>query len=107
MDYQSKADSLLQSCYKYANNDKAIYKNLSLSVYYSYVGELEKSLDYLELFSNETNYQYWIILFLKDDPLIDNIKNLTKFKKIFQKLEREFYKKHNQIAEILRKENLI
>lgn len=34
----------------------------------------------LKLFSQQDNCHYWTILFLKIDPLIDNIKDLPEFK---------------------------
>ncbi|MCD4770433.1 MAG: helix-turn-helix domain-containing protein [Bacteroidales bacterium] len=61
----------------YGENDKSIYKHLSLSVYYSYKGDTERALEQIEIFSQQYNYHYWIVLFLPIDPLLDNINDLS------------------------------
>ena len=35
------------------------------------------------LFSQEDNYHFWIIIFFKMNPLVDNIKDLPEFEKKF------------------------
>ena len=54
---------------------KLIYKNYPFSNYYSYIGDTEKALEYLRLFSNEEDYFYWVFTFAKIDPLYDNLKD--------------------------------
>ena len=64
---------------------------------YSYKGDTKKAIEQLELFSQQDNYDYWVIVFLKMDPLMDNIKDLPEFKKIFSDIENKFWKNHKQI----------
>ena len=92
---------------EYAENDQSVYKHLSLAVYYSYQGEQEKAIEHLELFSQQTNYFYWIILFLEIDPLIDKIKDLPEFHRIFDVIELKFWNYHKQIRDSLKKKNLL
>lgn len=105
---QTEASSKYFNAYKaYADNDHSIYKNLSLSAYYSYRNEKEKALDYLKLFSQESNYHYWLILFLEIDPLMDNIKDLPEFKRIMDELKSKFWDEHEQIKASLEAKGLI
>ena len=92
---------------EYAENDKSIYKHLSLAVYYSYKGDTEKAIEHLKLFSQEDNYFYWIIIFLKIDPLIHNIKDLPEFKKIINDIETKFWNSHKQIKDSLEGKELL
>ncbi|MBE9511381.1 MAG: AraC family transcriptional regulator, partial [Bacteroidetes bacterium] len=91
----------------YADNDKSVYKHLSLAVYYSYQGDTENAIENLELFSQQTNYQYLIIPFLQIDPLIDNIKDLPEFKKILSDMEIKFWNSHKQIKASLEEKDLL
>ena len=91
----------------YAENDKSIYKHLSLAVYYSYKGDTKKAIKQIKLFSQQDNYYYWIIIFLEMDPLIDNIKDLPEFKKILSDIEIKFWNSHKQIKASLEEKELL
>ncbi len=75
MGFEEESKKYFEKYREYAENDKSIYKNLSMGVYYSYKGNTEKALEHLKLFSQQDNYFIWTILFLEIDPLTDNIKN--------------------------------
>ena len=91
----------------YAENDPSIYRHLSLAAYYSYQSDTEKAIEHFELFTEQENYHYWIILFLKIDPLIDNIKDHPEFKKIFSNIETKFWNYHKQIKASLGEKDLL
>ena len=91
----------------YAENDKSIYKHLSLAAFYSHKGDTENAIEQMKLFSQQTNYHYWIILFIKMDPLVDNIKDLPEFKKILNDLEKKFWRSHKQIKGSLMEKELL
>ena len=90
-----------------AENDESIYRNLSLAVYYSYQNDIERAMKHLEEFSRQDNFHYWTILFLQQDPLIDNIKNLPEFKRIYKEMESKFWKNHQQLNKSLKAKRLI
>jgi tetratricopeptide (TPR) repeat protein len=107
MGHKEEAEILLKSYKEYADNDKSIYKHLSLATYHSYMGNTKEALDHLKLFSQEDNYFYWILLFIEHDPLLDNIKDHPEFKKIVDDLESKFWKKHKRIKASLVEKALI
>ena len=92
---------------EYAENDKSIYKHIHLAMFYSYKGDIENAIEQMKLFSQEDNYFYWILVLFKADPLIDNIKDLPEFNKIFGKLETKFWKSHKQIKASLEEKQLL
>ena len=104
---REKSDNYFEYYRIYAENDKSVYKHLSLAMYYSYKRNTEKALEQLRLFSQQDNYHYWIILFLKIDPLADNIKGQPEFKKILRDIESKFQKNHRRIKTLLKKEDLL
>lgn len=91
----------------YAENDKSIYKHLSLAVFYSYKGDTENAIEQMELFSQQNNYHYWVIIFLKMDPLVDNVKDLPEFNRILNDIEIKFWRSHEQIKASLKEKELL
>ena len=79
----------------------------SLAEGYLTKGDKENAIEELALFSQEKNYHYWLVLFLKMDPLIDNIKDLPEFKRILNEIEVKFWRYHDQIRASLDKKELL
>ena len=100
-------EKLFEEFRTYAENDNSVYKHLSLAVYYSYMGDTVKALEQLNLFSQQENYHYWTILFLKIDPLIDNIKELPEFKELLNEIEAKFWRAHEQMKASLKEKGLL
>ena len=105
--HKAEAERLFANYFKYATNDKSIYKNASLAVYFAHKGDVEKAIEYLDLFSREDNYQYWLVLFLEIDPLVDNLKDHPDFKKLIKKINNKFWKGHKEIKKSLKEKELI
>jgi hypothetical protein len=76
-------------------------------MYYSYHGDTENAVEQLKLFSQQSNYHYWVILFLEIDPLVDNIKDLPEFRKILSEVEIKFRVYHDQIKASLKEKGLL
>ncbi|MEA3461306.1 MAG: helix-turn-helix domain-containing protein [Bacteroidota bacterium] len=92
----------------FAANDQSIYKDLSLAAYYAYMGETQKAIEHMDLFSEQEKYPYWYILFLgMDDPLFENVKELPEYQKILQKIELKFWKYHKEIKDTLKEKGLL
>jgi TolB-like protein/class 3 adenylate cyclase len=102
-----EADRFFKDFYEYAENDQTNYKHLTRSAYYAYTNEKDKALEHLAMFTRQDNYYYWIILFLKLDPIFDNIKDLPEFDEIFREMEDNFWKRHQAIKESLEVKGLI
>ncbi|SNR75639.1 helix-turn-helix domain-containing protein [Lutibacter flavus] len=107
MGEQAKAEELFNSYFEYATNDESIYKNLSLAVYYAYKNDQKKSIEHLKLFAKEDNFQYWVLLFFKMEPLIDNIKDLPEFNEVYNTLETKFWENHKSIRKSLEEKDLL
>ncbi|MBA4054633.1 MAG: AraC family transcriptional regulator, partial [Marivirga sp.] len=93
-----KSEGIVKSFKDYADNDRSIYKHFLLTAYYSYLGDAQKAIDHLKLFSKEDNYIYWVLL-LRDDPVVDSIKDLPEFKKTMNEIETKFWNNHKKIKE--------
>lgn len=107
MGLEEESEKYFADYLDYAENDKTIYKHLSLAAYNSFKGNREEAIEQMELFSEQTNYNYWILLFLEIDPLVDNIRDLPQFKKILRDIENKFWKYHKQIKTSLEVKGLM
>jgi len=102
-----EADRLFNEFREFAEQDKSIYKHLNLAMFDLYKDDDEKAIEEIRLFSQEDNYQYWILLFLEIDPLLDSIKDLSEFKEIMKVIENKFWDQHNVIRATLEEKDLI
>jgi len=105
--HREESEKIFKEFKDYAENDQSIYKHLSLAAYYSYMGDTKNAIEQMKLFSQQDNYHYWIILLLEMDPLMDNIKDLPEFKKVFEDIETKFWNYHKQMKASLEEKELI
>jgi tetratricopeptide (TPR) repeat protein len=85
----------------YIDNNPTIAKNIELAMYYAYIGETEMALKHFELYTKEDNVNYWSLLFLGSEPLLDNISHTDAFKSLFSAMEENFWKRHNSLKDAL------
>ena len=104
---KEESEELFKNFKAYSDGDNSIYKHLNQALYYSYMGDTRNAIGQLKLFSQQENYHYWTILFLKLDPLLDNIKDLPEFDSIYNILESHFWENHNKITARLTGEKLL
>ena len=105
---EKESEVYFQEYLEFAENDPSIYRDLSLAVYYSYMGNTERALEHMELFSEQEKYPYWYILFLEmDDPLFENVKGNPEFQKIMREINVKFWKYHKEIKDSLKKKGLL
>ncbi|HMJ68597.1 MAG TPA: helix-turn-helix domain-containing protein [Cyclobacteriaceae bacterium] len=90
----------------FAENDKTIYKPFFLSMYYAWKNDPDKSLGYLKAFSEEDNFQYWVLL-LESDELVDDLRDKPEFKAITKKISDKFWDNNKKIRRQLEKDGLI
>jgi len=105
--YHDKAVEYLNDFKAFADQDNSIYKHIHLCMYFAYQGKTTEAIEQFRLFSEENNFHYWTILFLKQDPMIDNIKNLPEFNKLYKKIENKFWNYHKKIKTRLTKQGLL
>lgn len=102
-----EADRYFDDYYTFAQQDNSLYRDLNLAVYYAYKKESANALEHLQKFSEQNDYHYWTVLFMKVDPVFEGIKNLPEFEGVYLKLERKFEANHKQLRAALEKEGLL
>jgi tetratricopeptide (TPR) repeat protein len=91
----------------YAEEDESVYKHLSLSVYHSWIGNRDSAMNEMSLFAEEEFYPYWYILFLEQDPLLDDMYTVPEFQELMGQIRVRFWKYHRSMRSSLRSKGLI
>jgi TolB-like protein/AraC-like DNA-binding protein/Tfp pilus assembly protein PilF len=103
----NEAEALIEKYGRFAENDRSLYRNLNLSVYYSLKGDTGKAIEYFDKFSRETRFNYLFIPFLKIDPLMENLRDNPDYGRSMKRLEDGFNDYHKKIRRTLKKKDLI
>lgn len=97
--YRSYAD--------YCENDQSIYKSASLAVKFANEGEVHLAIEQLDIFAKQDNFQYWMLVFLKIDPLLNPMKDNPAFDDVMQKIEDRFWENQSRLRVSLEEGGLI
>lgn len=104
--HKDDAAKFVTSFKDFADHDRSIYKHMHLALYYLYQRDARQAIVHLKLFSEEDNYQFWILL-LPDDPIIDPIRDDPEFKQIWHTIESKFWNRHKEIRVSLEGKGLL
>jgi TolB-like protein/AraC-like DNA-binding protein len=105
--FKEQSEALVKDYKSFIDQDKSLYKNLGLMAYYTYIGKQKEAIEHMKLFSKEENVQYWIILFLEEDPLMVSIIDDPEFKKYLEITKSKFWESHENLKEILDEKGLL
>ncbi|GAB5525261.1 MAG: hypothetical protein Roseis2KO_31330 [Roseivirga sp.] len=97
----------IESYRQYAENDEGIYQDLSLAAYHAVQGDIEKGMVHLKLFAQQHNYQYWFVLLMEDDPIINLLSTHPDYTATMAAITARFWEDHNVLRRLLEDEGLI
>ncbi len=103
---QAKAEACFARFKQFADGDQSIYRHLHLALYATYRGDEAGMIDHLRRFSEEDNYQYWVLLF-KDDTMLAPYADNPTFKAVFKRIENKFWNKNKQLKATLEEKGLL
>ena len=104
---KAQASKFFSAYAEYCEKYQSIYKSASMAVKYAYEGKNDKAIDQLKLFATQDNYQYWILLFIKTDPVYKPLKNNPEFIEVMQKIEDQFWDNQHRLKKSLEEKGLI
>ncbi|HZL08562.1 MAG TPA: helix-turn-helix domain-containing protein [Prolixibacteraceae bacterium] len=104
---KAQASKFFNAYAGYCEKDQSIYKSASMAVKYAYEGKNDKAIEQLKVFATQDNYQYWILIFMKTDPLIKPLKSHPEFDGIMQKIKDRFWDKQKKMKKLLKEKGLI
>ncbi|MDO6596605.1 helix-turn-helix domain-containing protein [Oceanihabitans sp. 2_MG-2023] len=107
MGFHEKAQVYYKAYSEYCKNDQSIYQPISLAIKYLHEEKLNLAIEQLKLFATKNNYQYWVLLFLQEDPLMKSLEMHPDYDSVIQKIRNRFWENHNKLKDILEKEKLL
>ena len=107
MGLDKEAENFIKSYSEYCEDDTSIYKSASLAVKYAYEGDVEKAINQLQIFATESNYQYWILVFMEIDPVMNPLKKDPRFAKVLKKIKDRFWENQTNLKKSLEEKELI
>lgn len=107
MGMEEKAKEYYDSYAMYCEEDQSIYKSASMAMKYSYDGRIDDAIAQLKIFATQDHYQYWILLFLEEDPLIEPLKSHPEYGQTVQKIKDRFWENQKKLQEMLEEEGLL
>ncbi|GAA4244385.1 TolB-like protein [Winogradskyella eximia] len=103
----NKAEKYIQKYKDYLEEDESIYREASLAMLYLYENMPDKAIEAYDKFSSQDGFQYWVLLFMKEDPLLNQLQNHPRYDETIEKIEVQFWEKHKILKETLKKEKLL
>jgi len=107
MGFSKKAEQYLSKYKDYLEEDESIYKEASIAMLYLYENMPDKGIEAYNKFSLQDGFQYWVLLFMKEDPLFKQLQNHPKYEETIEKIEMRFWEKHKKLKGTLEKEKLL
>ena len=107
MGLDEKAANYFKAYAAYCEMDQSIYKSASLATKYANEGEFDQAIEQLSTFASQDNYQYWILIFIRLDPIMKSLKHHPEFNKTIQKIEDRFWDNQKQLRKSLEEKGLI
>lgn len=103
----AKAQEFLKDYDQYLENDNSIYNPASEAIKYLYQGKLEEAMDQYKIFATKSDFQYWVVLFLEEEPLLKDLKSHKDYKATMQKIYDQFWGDHEAVKKKLKENGLL
>ncbi|PIB35967.1 hypothetical protein BFP72_11455 [Reichenbachiella sp. 5M10] len=92
---------------EYAEQDHSMYQPLSMTAYHAYRGDTAQALEYFREFAEQDDFQYWILLFLKSDPVMESLFENPEFVQVYEQMNEGFWRHHEVLRNTLVEEGLM
>jgi TolB-like protein/AraC-like DNA-binding protein/Tfp pilus assembly protein PilF len=107
MGFHEKATAFFKSYANYCEKDESIYKPGSMATLYAHEGKTDEAIEQLKVFATKSNIQYWVLVFMKTDPVYKSLKSHPEFNKIMKKMEDQFWNNQAKLKKTLEAEGLL
>jgi len=88
---EARAAQFLEDYQTFLKNDGSVYAELGLAALHAYQGHPEQAIQHLAAFSTESNFQYWVVLFLEDDPILSQLSDHPQYASLIRKINQQFW----------------
>jgi tetratricopeptide (TPR) repeat protein len=105
--YKKEAEYYFNELIKYCDRLKKMGRydpfrpTYDLAAVYAFMGDREKAYENLRLWAKMPSCQLWWLLYLKNDPLFDSIRNEPEFQQIVRDYESKYQAEHERVRKWL------
>jgi TolB-like protein/AraC-like DNA-binding protein len=105
--YKEEAKQYFDAYAQYCERDTSIYKSASLAMKYLYEGNKDAAIEAFQRFAQNGDFQYWMVLFIEKDPLMNELASHPKYKETMQMIFDKFEENHQHVKKILEESKLL
>jgi len=87
--------------------DESIYRDLGFAVYYAAKGENDQGIASLRAFAEQEDYQFWFVMFLDEDPLLQRLATDPDYSAIIAHIRKKFWTQHQKMRGVLEAEGVM
>ncbi|MDN3641542.1 helix-turn-helix domain-containing protein [Lutimonas halocynthiae] len=103
----AQAKEFEKSYSEYCENDESIYKSASMASKYAFEGKNDEAIEQLKIFATQKDFQYWILVFMEIDPILEPLKSHPDFEEVMNQIEDQFWKDHTKLKASLEEKGLM
>jgi TolB-like protein/AraC-like DNA-binding protein/Tfp pilus assembly protein PilF len=104
---QEQAQKLFRAYANFYQEDETVYQHFYEALDHFRKKEKEEGLKDLRAFASKENYQYWIIVFLKADPILKEYQADQEYQEVRDLIVRRFWENQKRLEEDLQSKGLL
>jgi TolB-like protein/Flp pilus assembly protein TadD len=83
------------------------YAYYDLATVYAFLGDKDQALINLRIFSQRKMFPFWTVLYIKTDPMFENIRNVPEFQQIVKDVEAKYNAEHERVKKWLEEQGML
>jgi len=83
------------------------YSYYDLAGVYAFRGEKDKAYQNLRIFNQKKTMSKWIVVWIKEDPMFDSIRNEPEFQQIVRDVEAKYQAEHERVRQWLEENDML
>jgi hypothetical protein len=78
-----------------------------LAAVYAFTGETDEALANLQMFNQRLRMPLWVVTLIKNDPLLNSIRNEPEFQQIVRDIEVKYQAEHERVRKWLEEQGML
>jgi tetratricopeptide (TPR) repeat protein len=111
---RKKAEYYFNKQLEYSKNEimmkrpwgQKLYPYYDMAGVYAIRGDKEKAYKYLRLFNMRKTMPFWILSYMKNDPLFNSMRREADFQQIAKEIENKYLSEHNRVKKWMTENNM-
>jgi tetratricopeptide (TPR) repeat protein len=113
--YKKEAEYYFEKQIEYSNNEiqlgryrsEYFFSYYNLAGVYAFLGEKDKAYENLRIFNQNQIMAFWMVWYIKKDPLFDSIRDEPEFQEIVRDVEVKYQAEHERVRKWLEEQGML